>query len=195
MLIFNATAVHSGKAGRRESKSWEQTTNGSLMSGAPEETRPPTIDDLVSLAREFNAHHVKYIVVGGMAMLQHGMPRHTDDLDFLYETSRENQLRMRAVLAMLPDKAILEIGEDEDWATLGTIRVNDIITVDLMPAACGLDYTAALSRIEVKNVRGVDIPFANASLLLDTKRTWREKDQIDAAFLRGKIARDKSSER
>jgi hypothetical protein len=164
------------------------------MSGTPEETRPPTIDDLVSLARELNAHQVKYVVIGGMAMLQHGMPRHTDDLDFLYETSRENQRRMRTVLALLPDKAILEIGEEEDWASLGTIRVNDVITVDLMPAACGIDYATALPRIERRLVHGVEIPIADVSLLLDTKRTWREKDQIDAAFLRDKIARARLGE-
>ena len=169
--------------------------NGYAMSGAPEETRPPTIDDLVGLARELNAQQAKYVVIGGMAMLQHGMPRHTDDLDILYETSRENQRKLRTVLALLPDRAILEIGEDEDWATLGTIRVNDVITVDLMPAACGIDYAAALPRIERKAVHGVEIPFADASLLLDTKQTWREKDQIDAAFLRAKIARERSSER
>eukprot|EP01031_Cornospumella_fuschlensis_P000038 gene38-43_t len=86
------------------------------MSELPEETRPPTVDDLVGLARELNARQAKYIVIGGMAMLQHGMPRYTDDLDFLYETSRENQAKIRAVLALLPDRAILEIGEEEDWS-------------------------------------------------------------------------------
>ena len=162
------------------------------MSELPEETRPPTVDDLVGLARELNARQAKYIVIEGMAMLQHGMPRYTDDLDFLYETSRENQAKIRAVLALLPDRAILEIGEEEDWASLGTIRVNDVITVDLLPSACGVDYAAALTQVEMKSVRGVDIPFASAELLLETKRTWREKDQIDSIFLRQKIAQEKS---
>lgn len=164
------------------------------MSGQPEETRPPTVDDLVGLARELNARQAKYVVIGGMAMLQHGMPRHTDDLDFLYETSRENQLKIRAVLARLPDQAILELDESEDWAALGTLRVNDVITIDLMPSACGIDYHQALPRIELRTVRGVEIPFATASLLLETKRTWREKDRIDAIFLREKIAREKSGQ-
>lgn len=157
------------------------------MSGVPEETRPPTIEDLVGLANELNVRQAKYIVIGGMAMLQQGYPRYTDDLDLLYETSRENQRKIRDVLANLPDKAILEVGADEDWAQFGTLRVNDVITIGLMPAACGVDYPSALSRVEIKNVRGVDIPFASASLLLETKRTWREKDRVDAAFLRAKL--------
>lgn len=162
------------------------------MSQGPEETRPPTIDDLVALTRALNAEGALYVVIGGLAMLQHGMPRHTDDIDLLYETSRENQQRIRRVLAHLPDKAILELGEDEDWAALGTIRVNDVITIDLMPSACAITFENARSRIEVRTVQDVAIPFADVSLLLDTKRSLREKDQIDAAFLRAKIARQRA---
>ena len=98
------------------------------------------------------------------------------------------------MLAQLPDRAILQLGEDEDWAALGTLRVNDVITIDLMPSACGVDYAAASSRIVINTVRGVDIPFADAALLLETKQTWREKDRIDAIFLREKIAREISGQ-
>lgn len=164
------------------------------MNDQPDETRPPSVDDLVSLANELNARGALYVVIGGMAMLQHGMPRYTDGVDFLCEISRDNQRKFRDVLALLPDRAILEIGEDEDWAELGTIRVNDVITVDLMPSACGVDYHAAKSRIEIKHVHGVDIPFANAELLIKTKRTWREKDQIDSSFLQEKIRRPQSGQ-
>jgi hypothetical protein len=41
--------------------------------------------------------------------------------------------------------------------------------------------------------RHVPIPFASASLLLETKRTWREKDQIDSAYLRALLEREKKS--
>lgn len=163
------------------------------MSGVPEETRPPTVDDLVGLAKELNARGAKYIVIGGMAVLQQGYARYTDDLDLLYETSRENQAKIREVLAQLPDRAILEVAIEENWAEFGTLRVNDVITIDLMATACGVDYAAARDRVEIKNVRGVEIPFANANLLLDTKRTWREKDQLDAAFLRAKLEQEKKS--
>lgn len=124
-----------------------------------------------------------------MAMVEHGMPRFTEDLDLLYEISRPNQLKIREVLARLPQKAILEIDESEDMAAIGTIRVNDDITVDLLPSACGVDYHAAKQRIVLREHDGVLIPYATAELLLETKRTWREKDQIDSAYLRNLIAR------
>jgi hypothetical protein len=161
------------------------------MNEEPEETRPPTIDDLVALCRELNARGAHYIVIGGLAMMEQGMPRFTDDIDLLYETSRVNQRKLREVLALLPDRAILEIDEAEDMAGLGTVRVNDIITIDLMPSACGVDYAQAKSMVEWREAGGVKVPFANAELLLETKRSLREKDQIDSAFLRKKIGERK----
>ena len=74
-------------------------------------------------------------------------------------------------------------------AQIGTIRVNDEITVDLMPSACGIDYHAAKDRIVIREHEGVMIPYATASLLVETKRSLREKDQIDAAYLRSLLAR------
>jgi len=163
------------------------------MNGKPDETRPPTIDDLVGLARALNEQGALYIVIGGMAVMHQGLARHTEDIDLLYETSLENQRKIRAVLAQLPDRAILEIDESENWADIGVIRVNDVVTIDLMPSACGVDFQAAKDRIEIHEVHGVAVPFASAALLLETKRTWREKDQIDSAFLRAEIERRKKT--
>jgi Nucleotidyl transferase AbiEii toxin, Type IV TA system len=158
------------------------------------EPRDPTLRDLTDMCRELNQRGAKYIIIGGMAMMEHGMPRFTEDIDLLYETSRANQLKIREVLSRLPQQAILEIDESEDMAAIGTIRVNDDITVDLMPAACGVDYEAAQQRVTMREREGVLIPYADAELLLDTKKTWREKDQIDSAYLRAKIAREKSGQ-
>jgi hypothetical protein len=158
------------------------------------EPREPTIRDLTELCGELNRVGAEYIVIGGMAMVEHGMPRFTEDLDLLYETSRANQRKIRAALSRLPQKAILELETSEDMAAIGTNRVNDEITVDLLPSMCGVDYHAAKHRIVVREHDGVSIPYATAELLLDTKRTWREKDRIDAAYLRAKIAREKSGE-
>lgn len=39
------------------------------------ESRPPTTEDLVNLCRELNRLGAKYVVVGGMAVNQHGFVR------------------------------------------------------------------------------------------------------------------------
>jgi hypothetical protein len=56
--------------------------------------------------------------------------------------------------------------------------------VDLMASACGIDFEEASSMVEEAKIEGVRIPFANPELLLKTKLTVREKDEIDRLFLK-----------
>ena len=60
------------------------------------ESRPPTLEDLVALCRSLNAVGAKYVVIGGMAVIQHGFTRTTEDVDLLLESSPENQARVLA---------------------------------------------------------------------------------------------------
>ena len=47
------------------------------------EFHPPTVDDLIKLCKSLNEQDVKYIVVGGMAMIQAGLSRATVDINLL----------------------------------------------------------------------------------------------------------------
>ena len=67
------------------------------------------------------------------------------------------------------------------------MRVADEIVVDLMLSACGISYQDAKNGIETVTIQGVPIPFASAKLLLQMKRTNREKDAMDRVFLEGKL--------
>ena len=58
------------------------------------ESRPPEVDNLITLCKNLNQARVKYIVVGGMAMIQHGFIRATEDIDLLVDTSPENEKRL-----------------------------------------------------------------------------------------------------
>ena len=49
--------------------------------GPPPEARPPQLADLLSLCRSLNRESVRYVVVGGMAMIQAGFVRATEDID------------------------------------------------------------------------------------------------------------------
>ena len=73
------------------------------------------------------------------------------------------------------------------------MRVNDDITVDLMTEACGVRYEDAIGGIETEVIDGVPIPFAGAELLLRMKKSPREKDATDRAFLQ-KLIRDRRRE-
>jgi hypothetical protein len=153
----------------------------------PNPRRIPREDDLVALCRALNECRARYIIIGGFAVIRHGYLRATEDIDLLVDGDLENQARVKKALEILPDKAILELG-DEDLRAYTVVRVSDEILVDLMLAACGIDYAEASKSIEIAEIEGVPIPFANAPLLLRMKQTHREKDADDRIFLHRKIA-------
>src|SRR5438874_13436224 len=72
----------------------------------PLEARPPRLADLVALCRRLNEAGARYIVIGGMAVIQAGFVRATEDIDLLIDTSPANIARVREALRSLPDKAV-----------------------------------------------------------------------------------------
>lgn len=149
---------------------------------ASPESRPPTINDLVNLCRHLNEAGAKYIVIGGMAMIQAGYTRTTEDIDLLVDISQINQEHIRTAMLHLSDKAIKDVQPD-DLDAYNVIRVADEITIDLMKSACGIDYHHAKNFIVRKTIDDVEIPFASPELLVQLKQTGREKDKIDLLFL------------
>ena len=152
----------------------------------PLESRTPQPEDLADLCRSLNEQGARYLVVGGFAMIQHGLNRTTDDIDILLEPSAENQKRVLKALEYLPDKAVREVQEN-DLNEFLVVRVADEIVVDLMLKTCGIDFITAEAFIEWHEYRGVRIPFASPSMMLKMKQTYREKDALDRQFLHSKL--------
>lgn len=146
------------------------------------EPRLPTLEDLVSLCRNLNVAGARYVVVGGMAVIQAGFTRTTEDIDLVVDTDADNIARIRAALLELPDGAVRDMA-DTDLDQYQVVRVADEIVVDLMKSACGVTYGEARGLIEAVIIDGVTIPFASAELLWRMKQTLREKDRADRVFL------------
>ena len=126
------------------------------------------------------------MVIGGMAIAQHGFTRATEDIDLLVDTSIENERRLKEALLYLPDKAAedLEAGDIESYMT---VRVADEIVIDLMKSACNVDYERAAKSIVTVELEGISIPFASVDMLWEMKQTVREKDLVDRIFLAEKL--------
>lgn len=153
-------------------------------SGEELTSRQPTLTDLVNLCRELNGRGARYLVCGGFAIRASGYIRETGDIDFLIDTSLENEALVYSSLETLPDKAVLEL-DPGDVAKFIVVRVADEVLVDLMRSASGIDYAEAAQHVVVREVQGVPIPFASPQLLWRMKRhTHREKDAGDLVFLR-----------
>jgi hypothetical protein len=146
----------------------------------------PEENDLVKLCSALNEQGARYIIVGGMAVNQQGFLRATEDIDLLLEDSLENQRRVLRALEVLPDKAVLEVGKN-DLNDYTVVRVADEIVVDLMLSACGITYQEAVSEIEIKEIKGISVPFASAKLLLRMKQTYRDRALPDRVFLEEKL--------
>ena len=151
--------------------------------GQASKSRPPSLTDLLKLCQGLNDAGASYIVIGGMAMMQAGFVRATEDIDLLVETSAENQERVRRALMLLPDQAVREMAAD-DVAKYTVVRVADEIVVDLMKSAGGIEYEEASGLVSYVDIAGVRIPFASPELLWKLKQTRREKDQLDLLFLK-----------
>ena len=146
------------------------------------EARPPTLEDFLQLCRKLNEKGVKYVVIGGMAIIQHGFVRATEDIDLLVDAGCENEERIKEALLYLPDQAIKDLNQG-DIDSYTVVRIADEIVIDLMKSASGIDYEEAsksVVRIEIDDVR---IPFATIELLWRMKQSIREKDRIDRMFL------------
>ena len=150
--------------------------------GAPPESRPPQLADLVALCRSLNREAARYIVIGGMAMIQTGFVRATEDIDLLVDTAPDNLRRLRNALLDLPDRAVRDMADD-DLDRYVVVRIADEFVVDLLKTACGVDYEEASDHIEEVELEGVGIPFAGPELLWRTKQTVRAKDDLDRLFL------------
>lgn len=148
------------------------------------ESRQPGIEDLVELCRQLNKAGARYVVVGGFAMRNAGYVRQTMDIDLVVAADQANESRVFQALATLPDQAVkeLEPGELERYTV---VRVADEIVVDLMTKAGGIDYEEAARELVIREIQGVQIPFASPQLLWRMKAvTHREKDSLDLLFLR-----------
>jgi hypothetical protein len=152
-------------------------------------SRPPAIADLVHLCSALNQAGAKYVIVGGLAIIQAGFPRLTEDIDFLIETSLENEGKILDVLKLLPDAAAAEL-RPGDVQEYGVVRISDEVLVDLMKSGCGITYEDAIRDAVWCQIEGVGIPFASKSTLWKMKQTLREKDIPDRLFLREALARE-----
>lgn len=151
-------------------------------------SRAPELEDLLALCRALNREEVRYVLIGGFAVILHGFVRATKDIDLLVDSSPENVRRLKRAMAALPDNAISMI-EDDEIEKYTVVRIADEVVVDLLKDACGVDYArASAGGVEIKTVEGVPIRFASKELLIQTKQTVRPSDAADVQFLHLRIA-------
>jgi hypothetical protein len=145
-------------------------------------SRQPRPEDLTKICAALNREGARYVLIGGFAVIAHGLERPTKDIDLLIDASADNMERVKRALAVLPDNAVREVSTDE-IVRYDVIRVADEVVVDLMSKACGVTWEEAARDSEVLELDGVEIPIAGIETLIRTKQTVRPHDAADREFL------------
>jgi hypothetical protein len=72
--------------------------------------------DIQELVRLLHAHRVRYLLVGGEAVIHHGYPRLTGDVDFFYDRSAANVRRLYAALEEFWGGTVPAVGAPRELA-------------------------------------------------------------------------------
>ena len=154
-------------------------------------TAAPELQDLVDLCRALGEEGVRYLLIGGFAVVLHGFVRTTKDIDLLVDPADDNVAAIKKALGTLPDDAVSQV-EDCDVRRYSVVRVADEIVVDLM--ACGITYEDAIRQdTEERRIDDVVIPLAGKQLLIRMKDTVRDSDRMDVRFLRLRIEDERAT--
>jgi predicted nucleotidyltransferase len=144
-------------------------------------------EELLQFWKMLNAHHVKYIMVGGFATRFHGFDRTTDDLDMWLEDTVENRKNLRNAFRELGygDFSSLEMMQFVPGWT--NFYVGGGIELDIMTYMKGLEnspFEECLSKASFADLGGIEVPFLHINHLIANKiAVNRPKDQLDVVQL------------
>ncbi len=141
------------------------------------------LNRLTAVFKSFQTHDVKYLVIGGIAAILHGVPRTTFDLDMLIEATPENAKHLlEALLDAGLGTAALTTAE-ELLANEITI-FKDRVRIDVQTSTPALDFETAWSRKETVNYQGQDFFLVSLPDLIASKHAaGRPKDLEDIRLL------------
>lgn len=148
--------------------------------------------DFKELLSEFNAHSVRYLIVGGYAVSIHAQPRATKDLDILIDPSRENGEALFAALvnfgAPVGNLEAADFTEPGSFFRMGRPPA----MVDILPRIKGVEFASAWERRVIREVGdGLSVPFISREDLLVAKlAAGRPEDLADVAAIRAAVSSD-----
>lgn len=142
----------------------------------------PDFRELLSLLEK---HKVRYLVVGGYAVMKYTEPRFTKDLGLWISTDEENSKAVYAALkefgAPLKGLAPPDFTQEGYFYQMG----NPPFRLDVMMSIPGVTFETAWANREKVQLEGLVIPFISKADLIKAKEaSGRPQDLIDAKELR-----------
>lgn len=140
--------------------------------------------DFSALLKSFNDNGVRYLVIGGYAVVQYAEPRFTKDLDLWISTDSANA---KAVyVALLSFGAPLAGMTEDDFSEEGYFYQMGIppVRVDILMGIPGVTFDEAWQRRVIVDFDGLPVAFISRLDLIQAKlASGRPQDLIDAKLL------------
>lgn len=139
------------------------------------------------ILRDLNAAEVRYVLIGGIALIRHGVVRATRDIDAVFDPDPENVRRIQSLVskweATRPDGSPVPIdGISPDRSIHLSTSMGDLDLVSENVA--GFKFEELLERAETRKVDGVEAAICSLADLVAMKRAvGRERDLADLADL------------
>jgi len=136
------------------------------------------------LLSTFKAFEVRFLVVGGYAVMRYTEPRHTKDLDLWVGADPENaRCTFNALKAFGAPLSGLTEKDFMDTSSFYQMGVPPF-RVDIMPFVTGLEFESAWKNRTETLLDGVAVPFVSLDDLIIAKRALgRPQDILDAVNL------------
>lgn len=141
------------------------------------------LNRLKAVFESFHKYEVKYVVIGGIAAVLHGIPRATFDLDILIEATQENAHRLLEALlnAGLGTASLTSV--DEVLSNEITV-FKDRVRIDVQTSTPGLSFQDAWERRQTMDYQGQTFFVVSSDDLISSKRaSGREVDLEDVRLL------------
>ena len=141
------------------------------------------LNRLQGVFASFQRHNVRYVVIGGIAAVLHGVPRATFDLDILIEATPDNARRLLdALLDAGLGTALLTTPEN---LLANEITVfNDRVRIDVQTSTPGLVFEQAWQRRETMTYQRQSFYVVSLQDLIASKQAaGRSIDREDVRLL------------
>lgn len=127
------------------------------------------LNRLKDVFASFQNHNVKYLVIGGIAAVLHGIPRATFDLDILIEATTENAENLLTALREIGFGTATLISAEELLANEITV-FKDRVRIDVQTSTPGVMFLSAWNHRNTMNFEGQEFHILSREDLIATKR-------------------------
>ena len=150
--------------------------------------------DFRDLLRAFNDENVRYLIVGGYALIKYTEPRYTKDLDIWVSPDPDNAKNVfRALVkygAPVTDMSPADFMREGFFFTMGLAPSRVDISFDLT----GLDFETAWERRVGARLADAETNFlSRVDLIINKEAVGRKQDLADVEKLRIAEVREKNS--